>query len=144
MEIMEDMETYPEIYLVSACLMGLCTRYDAKITSNTDCCQLLKNSILVPVCPEQLGGLPTPRPPADIHGGSGYDVLQGKAKVLTKSGEDVTPHFVHGAQQVLLLAQKLNIKKAYLKSRSPSCAVIEPMGVTAALLTQNNIECQEF
>ena len=134
-----------EILLVSACLIGLCTRYDGKISKSSACSQSIGNAFWIPVCPEQLGGLPTPREAADIeHGCNGNDVLLAKAKVFTKSGIDVTPHFVHGAEQVLLIAKSQNITTALLKARSPSCGVREPAGVTAALLRQHGITCKEF
>lgn len=130
--------------IVSACLVGLCTRYDGEIKENPEVNVLLQNKNWVPVCPEQLGGLPTPRPAADITDGNGHDVLSGQAKVLSKSGEDFTKQFVHGAHQVLLLAKRLDCKAAVLKARSPSCAVKGTIGVTAALLEQNNIIIQEI
>lgn len=137
-------KTSQNTLIVSACLVGLCTRYDGEIKENPEVNLLLQNKNWVPICPEQLGGLPTPRPAADITGGNGHDVLNGQAKVLSKNGEDFTKQFIHGAQQVLLLAQKLDCKIAVLKARSPSCAVKGTIGVTAALLEQNNISIQEM
>lgn len=134
----------PSIYLVSACLLGLCTRYDAKTKKNDSCLQRLTGAIWIPICPEQLGGLPTPREPADLIGGDGHDVLAGKAKVLTKTGKDVTPQFVAGAKQVLAIAKSQRIKAVLLKAGSPSCGVLSPCGVTAAILTKNGftlVEC---
>jgi uncharacterized protein YbbK (DUF523 family) len=131
-------------YLVSACLIGLCTRYDSALKENRDCLEFLQNKNCIPVCPEQLGGLPTPREAADIHGGDGMDVLEGRARVLTKSGADLTDAFVKGAEQVLKAAQLLNINIAVLKAHSPSCAVSGVRGVTAALLAQNSIKLIEY
>lgn len=132
------------VFLVSACLMGLCTRYDGTIKPDAESKKFLKDSIWIPVCPEQLGGLPTPRPPADIMGGNGHDVFQGKASVCTKDGDDVTTLFIKGAKQVLLIAESLKIHGVCLKARSPSCAVSGTIGVTAALLTDHEYRLYEF
>ncbi len=104
----------------------------------------LKNAIWIPVCPEQLGGLPTPREAADITGGNGQDVLDGEARVLTKNGTDLSTEFIRGAKQVLQIAQSQNIQTAFLKARSPSCAVNGNIGVTAALLQSYGIKIVEF
>ncbi len=129
------------LYLVSACLVGLCTRYDGKKKNNDHCRELLRNATWIPVCPEQLGGLPTPRPAADLVGGEGEDVLLGKAKVLTKDGADLSRAFIHGAYQVLAIAQSQPVEAVFLKSRSPSCG---SKGVTAALLRQHGFLLREF
>ena len=94
-------QKYPEIYLVSACLVGLCTRYDSRLKPDEECIRKLSGRHWVPVCPEQLGGLPTPRAPADLVGGDGNDVLAGRARVVTRDGVDVTSHFIGGARQCL-------------------------------------------
>ena len=124
--------------------MGLCTRYDGKIKSSEECSKRIKDGIYIPVCPEQLGGMATPREAADIIGGTGHDVLAGKAKVITKSGEDVTASFIKGARQVLQIVQQQKVDAIFLKSRSPSCGVIEKNGVTAALLEQHGYKPEEF
>jgi len=129
------------VYLVSACLVGLCTRYDGNRKPNDLCLNLLREAIWIPFCPEQLGGLPTPRPPADIVGGEGGDVLSGKAKVLTRNGTDVTKAFIHGAYEVLTIAQSQPVESVFLKSRSPSCG---ENGVTATLLRQHGFRLVEF
>ena len=128
--------------LCSACLLGIKCRYDGKSKSNKKVLELAKRDILIPVCPEQLGGLPTPREPAE----------QKMNRVITKSGEDVTENFVNGARQVLELAKLFGIKEAILKQRSPSCGcgqiydgtftgkIIEGDGVTTALLKKNGIK----
>lgn len=133
------MQTTQPVCLISSCLLGLCTRYDGKIKRYPKALQELKDYIYVPVCPEQLGGLPTPREAADIHGGDGYDVLLNNASVLRKSGPDVTAQFIHGAEQVLQIAKMQNITHAILKARSPSCGVSGKTGVTAAILKQHGI-----
>ena len=131
-------------FLVSACLLGLCTRYDGKTKQNEKCLEIARDAICIPFCPEQLGGLPTPREAADLHGGDGLDVLSGKARVLTKSGADVTMPFVTGARQVAQIATLQKIDAVILKARSPSCGVSPPMGVTAALLSQMGIPLHEL
>ena len=98
----------------------------------------------IPVCPEQLGGLATPRTAADMVGGDGHDVLAGKAKVLNREGIDVTNQFIRGAKQCLAIAQAQGIETAFLKAKSPSCGLQPKIGVTAALLTQHGIRVIEF
>lgn len=132
------------IYLVSACLVGLCTRYDGQTKESPECLSRLKNAIWIPVCPEQLGGLPTPREAADIAGGNGSDVLAGKARVLTRSGVDLSREFIHGAEQVLQIARSQHVDGVFLKARSPSCAVHGTLGVTAALLRAKGFQLTEF
>ncbi len=136
--------THPEKYLVSACLAGLCARYDARVKSSPACMTRLKETLWIPVCPEQLGGLATPRAAADITGGNGADVLAGRARVITRTGEDVTGRFVNGARQCLAIALAQEIKTACLKSGSPSCGLTPQIGVTAALLQQHGIRVIEF
>ena len=131
------------IVLASACLTGLCTRYDGQAVEAPGFREQVKNSVLIPVCPEQLGGLPTPRTAADIIGGDGFDVLDGKARVLCKDGVDVTDEFLKGARQVLEIALDQDISKIFLKARSPSCGVARK-GVTAALLERNGFRLEEF
>ncbi|GAB4244765.1 MAG: hypothetical protein Kow00129_04420 [Thermoleophilia bacterium] len=79
--------------------------------------------LLVPVCPEQLGGLCTPRPPAEIQEGDGFDVLDGRAVVQTRERKDVTEAFVRGAEQALLAGRLTGACAAVFKARSPSCGV---------------------
>ncbi len=131
-----------ELILVSACLAGLRTRYDGRLVEHPGCIDRLKNCIWIPVCPEQLGGLPTPRCPADIVGGDGNDVLDGKARVICSDGVDVTDHFIRGAEMVLDIARRLQAGQILLKARSPSCGVEKP-GVTAALLKRNGFSITE-
>lgn len=139
-----NIEKQPAIYLVSSCLVGLCTRYDGQIKESPECFARLKDVIWIPVCPEQLGGMPTPREAADLIGGDGRDALAGKAKVATKSGIDFTPEFIKGAKQVLKIAQSQSIKGVFLKARSPSCAVKGTIGITAAILQDHGFEVTEF
>ncbi len=132
------------IYLVSGCLVGLATRYDGATKRSDDCLEFLQGKIWLPICPEQLGGLATPRPPADIVGGDGRAVLDGDAKVVTENGLDVSSQFVAGANQVLAIAGQQEICAICLKARSPSCAVSGVQGVTAALLERHGYKLYEF
>ncbi len=78
---------------------------------------------VLPLCPEQLGGLPTPRSPARITGGNGDEVLAGKAEVLGPAGEAMSAAFLLGASRTLTLASRYGCREAVLKERSPSCGV---------------------
>ncbi|OQB23871.1 MAG: hypothetical protein BWY11_01524 [Firmicutes bacterium ADurb.Bin182] len=138
--------------IVSACLCGEFCRYDGGAKPDEEVINLLREGRAVPVCPEQLGGLSTPRSPSEIVGGDGTDVILGKAKVLSKEGADVTGAFLKGAKAVLKIAENHGAKKAILKAGSPSCGKglvydgsfsgrLKPGdGVTAALLCQNGIK----
>lgn len=97
--------------IVSACLLGLCTRYDGQSGEDSRVTALAQRHILIPVCPEQLGGLPTPRPASEIRDG----------RVISSLGADVTRAFARGAQEGLRLFRLLGCGAAVLKSRSPSC-----------------------
>ncbi|MFH2122867.1 MAG: DUF523 domain-containing protein [Pseudomonadota bacterium] len=138
------MLSQPALYLVSACLVGLCSRYDGQTRPNKACLQHVQNGIWIPFCPEQMGGLPTPRTAADLIGGDGYEVLSGKARVITRDGIDVSPQFIKGAEQTLLLAKSQQIRSICLKSNSPSCGISGKTGVTAALLHKHGFHLTEF
>ncbi|MBX6422850.1 DUF523 domain-containing protein [Thermosulfurimonas sp. F29] len=133
-----------EPVLVSACLLGLATRYDGKILFEPAVSSLKERYLLVPACPEQLGGLPTPRPAAEILEGDGFAVLSGRARVVNRRGEEVTGAFVEGAREVLKICRFLGIKRAFLKARSPSCGLTPAVGVTAALLLSAGLEVYEL
>lgn len=130
--------------LVSACLMGVNCKYSGgnnKIDS-VYIEKLMNRCTLIPVCPEQLGGLKTPRNPAEIISGSIY----------TNDGINVTEEYKKGAEEALKLAKLYNCKYAILKEKSPSCGkgqiydgtfshtVIEGDGVAAEVLIENGIE----
>ena len=100
-----------EPILISACLLGAACRYDGGSKPVLSVEALMGRYQLVPVCPEQLGGLPTPREPSERQG----DL------VVMKSGADVTAQYQRGAEQALHLARVFGCKKAVLKERSPSC-----------------------
>lgn len=138
--------------LISACLLGVKCAWDGKDIYKSDKVIELSNSeTLMPVCPEQLGGLKTPRAPQEIQGGTGEDVLDGKCKVLNINGEDVTQEFIAGAEETLKIARLFHIGEFIGKSRSPSCGcgqiydgtfsrkLIDGNGVTTALLKRNGI-----
>jgi len=134
--------------LVSACLVGLRTRYDGEAKLVESLRDLVARGEAIPVCPEQLGGLPTPRPPADLRDGGGEAVLEGSARLVSETGVDVTAQFMRGAEETLALARAAGVTRAILKERSPSCgrlrvtidgALCPGMGVTAALLARNGI-----
>lgn len=142
-----------DIILVSACLLGLKTRYDGSGAYSKEAIEELKGKITVPVCPEQLGGLSTPRPRASIERGTGCDILEGRSRVVDANGKDVTSPFIKGAQAVLDVARLTGAKEAFLKEKSPSCAVkrvyngpslVQGSGVTAALLEKNGIKTKGF
>jgi uncharacterized protein YbbK (DUF523 family) len=138
--------------LVSACLLGVNCNFEGK---NWAVCQLQKEfaeGSLFPVCPEVYGGLSVPRVPAEIVGGDGNDVLDGKAQVMNLAGKDVTAEFLKGAQAVLAIAQAVGATEALLIEKSPSCGCgrifdgtfqekFKPGdGVCAALLKRNGIK----
>jgi uncharacterized protein YbbK (DUF523 family) len=109
---------------------------------------------MLPVCPEQLGGLPTPRSPSEIAGGTGEDVLNNKARIYSKYGVDVTQAFLRGANETLYLAKLVGAELIILKQNSPSCGcgwiydgtftgtLREGNGVTAALLLRENFKVE--
>jgi len=138
--------------IVSACLAGMCTRYNGKSKPNAKVMVMLAAGEAIAVCPEQLGGLPVPRPPSEIKGGDGAKVLDRKAKVLDCNGENVTKQFIRGANETLKIAKECGAKEAILAARSPSCGcgkiydgkfhgnLKDGDGVTTALLKRNGIK----
>ncbi|MGH8379779.1 DUF523 domain-containing protein [Pseudomonas sp.] len=139
--------------LVSACLLGQPVRYDGRASGHPDLLQRWQSAgRIVPLCPEVAGGLPTPRPPAEIPGGQGSDVLNGQVKVVTVAGEDVSAQFLLGAQLALELVRRHGIRIAVLKSGSPSCGNlltydgtfsgtrVTGEGVTTALLRREGVQ----
>ncbi|PAE20568.1 hypothetical protein CHH80_11195 [Bacillus sp. 7504-2] len=138
--------------LVSSCLAGLEVRYNGTHCLDERIKELVTNKEATMICPEILGGLATPREPAEIIGGSGEDVLDGRAKVVSQSGHDVTEEFIKGANLALEKAQQLGATMIVLKENSPSCGStniynghfngekIAGNGVTAALLKRKGFE----
>ena len=138
--------------LVSACLLGHAVRYNGGSDEHELLMKYNETGKFIAICPECLGKLSIPRPPAEIVSGNGQDVLANAAKIMSKLGENVTTNFVAGAQTLLTIATQYGIKAAILKERSPSCGVhqiydgtfsgtkIAGQGVTAALLSQHGIK----
>lgn len=132
--------------LVSACLAGINCKYNGGNNYNEKVFNLVKEGKAIPVCPEQLGGLTTPREPSEIK------IIDNKRYVINSEKTDVTKEFEKGAEEVLALVKKLEIKKAILQTRSPSCGkgkiysgnfdrkLVVGNGVLADLLLKNGIE----
>lgn len=141
-------------FIVSACLAGCRCRYDNTHSEDKYIRELVKNGQALPLCPEMLAGLSVPRPAAEIVGGGGGDVLDGRSRVITQTGDDATDDFIAGAHATAAMATIANVKKAILKSASPSCGVSEiydgtfsgskkaGLGVTAALLIREGISIE--
>ncbi|WP_300393724.1 DUF523 domain-containing protein [Fusobacterium sp.] len=133
--------------LISACLAGINCKYSGKNNLHSFFKDLVNSGKAVPICPEQLGGLVTPRDPAEI-----IKDNSGNIKVITKNGVDVTEEYVLGAKRALAIAKALDIKTAILQSRSPSCGcgtiydgtfskhLIDGNGITAELFIKNGIK----
>ncbi len=144
--------------LVSSCLLGHPVRYHGRAAPcESDAAAILERwrtqGLIMPICPEVAGGLPTPRPPAEIAGAAGGNaVWQNRARVMDDTGADVTEAFLDGARRALALAQRHGIRIAVLKEGSPSCGstsiydgafsgtTIAGEGVAAAWLRQHGIE----
>jgi len=140
--------------LVSACLLGDPVRYDgrSKLLRDEGLERLMAQGRIVRYCPEVAGGLPVPRPAAEIQGGDGDAVIAGMARVRTGEGEDVSDCFIAGAEQTLELCRQQQVSVAVLTEGSPSCGSsriydgsftrrsIAASGVTTALLRQHGIK----
>ena len=145
------------MFLVSACLLGLSTKYDC---GNCVCEPLLEwvkkrgTDKIIPICPEQMGGLPTPREPMEISEGDGSIILAGSGKIITSSGKDVTDNLIRGAEVAAQISEIFPVKWALLKDHSPSCGVTkiydgsfsgqlkDGVGVTTAKLISMGIPCR--
>ena len=136
------------VVLCSACLLGYRCRYDGADRRNPAVERALAGKAVVPICPEEAGGLSTPRPAADLSGGTGEAVLSRRARVLTHEGEDVSDAFVRGAELACEAAQRYCAGVALLKEGSPSCGVrrvwqegarVPGQGVTAAALSRAGV-----
>jgi uncharacterized protein YbbK (DUF523 family) len=139
--------------LISPCLVGIRTRWNEDRDEIEELINLVKSGQAVFMCPEQTGGLPTPREPSEIEPGkTAQEVLNGKAKVLTITGKDVTEQYLTGARRILDFCQKMGVQTAILKSDSPSCGsertydgtftnkIIPGRGIASELLVQNGIK----
>jgi uncharacterized protein YbbK (DUF523 family) len=138
-------------YLVSACLCGICSRFDGKDARDDQIAELVKKGKAIPVCPEELGGLPVPRLPGEIEKGDGKEVLCRQCKVISRNGEDLTPFFLRGAFASLAIAKRFKIKKAFMKQESPTCGCgwikrkgrrVKGDGVTVALFKRSGIKVE--
>ena len=139
--------------IVSKCFTGECCRYDGKSKPDPEILALVESGGAIPVCPEQLGGLPTPRTPSELTG-SGERVLLGEARAVTRDGRDVTEEYLRGAYEALRTAKEAGAHKAILKAKSPSCGcgliydgsfsgrLTQGDGVTAALFKSAGIEVE--
>lgn len=137
--------------VVSSCLAGLKVRYNGSDSLDKRIHKLIEEKKVITICPELLGGFSTPREPAEIVGGDGDDVLNGRARVVEKSGRDVTSLYVKGAQVTLEKVMELGVTTIILKEYSPSCGSsliyngdfkgnqVEGVGVTTALLRRHGL-----
>jgi uncharacterized protein YbbK (DUF523 family) len=134
------------VILVSACLLGIDCKFNGGNNKIEDIGDLLKEEVVIPICPEQLGGLSTPRNPSEII------IKDGNKYVLDNKGNDLTANFIKGAEETLKIAKLYNIEEAVLKSNSPSCGLgliydgsfsgelTEGEGVTASYLIKNKVK----
>ncbi|MBC6141457.1 DUF523 domain-containing protein [Listeria welshimeri] len=137
---------------VSACLAGIACRYDGKDKEITKIKQMVENGEAIPFCPEVIGGLLTPRNPAEIVGGDGDDVWLNRAKVIDNQGIDVTEEYKYGASLTLAKLKEHGITQIIMKEKSPSCGscaiydgtfsgkIKDGTGVAAALFQMNGIK----
>lgn len=135
------------MYIISACLAGIDCRYDGRNNFNSEVVKLVKEKKAILVCPEQLGGLTTPRLPCEI-----VCAEKGNKKVVNIEGKDLTKEFFKGAEETLKIAKIAGAKRAILKARSPSCGkgkvydgtfkkkLINGNGITTDLLEKNGIK----
>jgi uncharacterized protein YbbK (DUF523 family) len=140
--------------LISACLLGVACNHEGRGSPRAVVDELAEHYRLVPVCPEVLGGLPTPRAAAELQGGDGADVVAatGDARVVNIEGEDVTAAYRRGAEAAVAVAKAVGAERAVLKARSPSCGssavydgsfsrrLVPGRGVTAAALAAAGLE----
>ena len=138
--------------LVSACLLGINCKYNGDNNKNDEVVEYLRDKQFIIICPEQLGGMSTPREPSEIVRLDGEAVIKGQTSVINNKRLDVTRKFKQGAQESLKIAQIYNCKEAILKEGSPSCGSnyiydgtfsgkkIDGVGVTTALLRNNGIK----
>ncbi|MDF2944878.1 MAG: hypothetical protein K0S01_3736 [Herbinix sp.] len=135
------------MYIVSACLAGVNCKYSGRNNENKNVIELVRQGKAIPICPEQLGGLPTPRACCEI-----VMSEEGNKKVISKDGHDYTKEFMEGAEKTLEIAKIIGADKAILQPRSPSCGcgliydgtfsgnLVKGNGLTAERLLQNGIK----
>ncbi|RDY24132.1 DUF523 domain-containing protein [Romboutsia maritimum] len=138
--------------LVSACLLGINCKYNGDNNNSDKVREYLKDKQYIVVCPEQLGGLTTPRNPSEIEKLDGNAVLKDRSRVMTNENIDTTEQFLRGANETLKIAQLYGCREAILKESSPSCGSncihdgtfsgrkISGVGVTTALLKSKGIK----
>ena len=146
-------EKAKEVVMVSACLLGRKCRYDGEARLDPALVERLAAFRVLAICPEVMGGLSVPRPRSRMVGGTGREVEAGQARIVFEdSGQDVTAAFLHGAREAVRLSQERGVRRAYLKSKSPSCGVgrvsvageiVEGWGVAAWLLNCRGVTCHE-
>ena len=147
----ESPKTSVEIILVSACLLGLPTRYDGKSKRSQDVLDYLQRERLtpIPVCPEQLAGMTTPRDKTFFQSGDGRAVLAGTGETVSEKGLSMSAIFCRGARMTLEIARLSGCRRALLKEGSPSCGVhrvylgedkVAGVGVTSALLLNSGLD----
>ncbi len=139
-----------KIFIISACLCGVNCKYSGKNNLNEKCMKMFQEGKAILVCPEQLGGLPTPRNPVELDS-CAKEVIENEGKAIDKLGNDVTKQFLDGAYETLRIAKEAGINKAILKEGSPSCGCnfvydgsfsgnkIKGKGITAYILEQEGI-----
>ncbi|NQV13356.1 MAG: DUF523 domain-containing protein [Parcubacteria group bacterium] len=142
-------------YVISACLLGIPCRWNKKPKVDKKALNIFLRGKAIPLCPELLAGLPTPRPACEIIGGDGKSVLSGEAKVKDQKRNDYSKTFIIGAEKALNIVKKMGIKEAILKSGSPSCGAFyiysgdfsgkkkKGIGVFTALLKKEGIKTVE-
>ncbi|MDG5467630.1 DUF523 domain-containing protein [Deltaproteobacteria bacterium IMCC39524] len=151
MDKKESPKTNGETILVSACLLGLPTRYDGKSKRSQQVLEYLQGENLtpIPVCPEQLAGMTTPRDKTFFLSGDGRAVLAGKGEAVSENGLSMNAVFCHGAKLTLEIARLSSCRRALLKEGSPSCGVhrvylgedkVAGVGVTSALLINSGLD----
>ena len=147
----ETPKTSNETILVSACLLGLPTRYDGKSKRSQEVLDYLQRENLtpIPVCPEQLAGMTTPRDKTFFQSGDGRAVLAGNGEAVSENGRSMNAIFCRGARMTLEIARLSGCRRALLKEGSPSCGVhrvylgedkVAGLGVTSALLMNSDLD----
>lgn len=135
----KDCRGYCEPVLVSACFLGIPCRWHGRRATRRDALleRLKKHYVLVPICPEQLGGMATPRSGEYLRGGTGADVLDGRLRIVdSATGQDLTEFLVSGSRHTLEIAQIVGARRAFFKGGSPCC---DREGVTGELLRRAGI-----
>lgn len=137
---------------MSACLAGIACRYDGKEKGCAECKARILEGDVVLICPEVMGGLPTPRPPAELPGGDAQAVWAGESRIVNRDGRDVTEEYLAGAEKVAALCREHGIQEVWLKAKSPACGcgwvydgsftgrLTEGDGILACRLKKDNIK----